>query len=291
MAGRVLVVVVVVRRAVTSVALGALLLAALAALTGKALPVIALPGSAVTGKVIVIDPGHGGIDPGSHNGEGTMEKEIVLEVAKDICYLLGRARAVPILTRHGDWEMSPIIEHESTRHRRDLAARIHIAHRTSADAFVSIHVNKVRSSSARGAIVFYGRNNPESKRLATCIHSAIRDIAPHQGMPVLEGDYYVLNAAKVPAVIVEVGFISNPDEKELLLAPSYRGQLAEAVFAGLVLFFEGSGVTPERKAPPSPEKGEPVPGGPQAQSVAPTRHVRSVCPHRAWRVALLTRCL
>lgn len=258
--GRVLLVVVVVRRAFASIAAGALLLAALAALTGRALPIVALPGSAVVGKVIVVDPGHGGIDPGSHNGEGAMEKEIVLEIARDVCYLLARARAVPILTRHGDWEMSPIIEHETTRHRRDLAARIHIAHRTGADAFVSIHVNKVRSTSTRGAIVFYSRNNPESKRLATCVHSAIEDIAPHQGMSVLEGDYYVLNAARVPAVIVEVGFLSNPEEKELLLAPSYRGQLAEAIFGGLVLFFEGAGVTPERKAPSSVEKREPAPG-------------------------------
>ncbi|MGE5572059.1 MAG: N-acetylmuramoyl-L-alanine amidase family protein [Bacillota bacterium] len=248
-AGGAVLVVVVVRRACASIAAGALLLVWLAALTGRALPVIALPRSAAVGKVIVVDPGHGGIDPGSHNGEGAMEKEIVLEIARDICYLLARARAVPILTRHGDWEMSPIIEHETTRHRRDLAARIHIAHRTNADAFVSVHVNKVRSASTRGAIVFYSRNNPESKRLATCIHSVIQDVAPHPGMSVLEGDYYVLNAAKVPAVIVEVGFISHPEEKELLLAPSYRGQLAEAIFGGLVLFFEGSGVTPERKAP------------------------------------------
>ncbi|NLG79349.1 MAG: N-acetylmuramoyl-L-alanine amidase [Firmicutes bacterium] len=256
--GRVLLVVVV-GRAFASIATGALLLAALAALTGRALPIIALPGSAVIGKVIVVDPGHGGIDPGSHNGEGAMEKEIVLEIARDVCHLLARARAVPILTRHGDWEMSPIIEHETTRHRRDLAARIHIAHRTGADAFVSIHVNKVRSTSTRGAIVFYSRNNPESKRLATCVHSAIKDVAPHQGMSVLEGDYYVLNAARVPAVIVEVGFLSNPEEKELLLAPSYRGQLAEAIFGGLVLFFEGAGVTPERKAPSPAEKREPAP--------------------------------
>jgi len=246
-----IVLVVIVRKVVASAAAGILLLTALAALAGRAVPVVAPPGAAVVGKVIVVDPGHGGIDPGSHDGEGAMEKEIVLEIARDVCYLLARARAVPILTRHGDWEMSPIIEHETTRHRRDLAARIHIAHRTGADAFVSVHVNKVRSTSTRGAIVFYSRNNSESKRLATCIHTAIKDIAPHEGSSVLEGDYYVLNEAKLPAVIVEVGFLSNPEEKELLLAPSYRGQLAEAIFGGLVLFFEGAGVTPERKAPSS----------------------------------------
>jgi N-acetylmuramoyl-L-alanine amidase len=257
-AGKVLVVVIV-KRAIGSVFAGALILAFLAAMTGTALPAIALPGSAVVGKVIVVDPGHGGVDPGSHDGEGVTEKEIVLEIARDVCHLLARARAVPVLTRHGDWEMSPIIESETTRHRRDLAARIHIAHRTNADAFVSIHVNKVRSTSTKGAIVFYSRNNPASKRLAACVHSKIKDIAPHQGMSVLEGDYYVLNAANVPAVIVEVGFLSNPEEKELLLAPSHRGLLAEAIFGGLVLFFEGAGVTPEQKAPSSIEKREPAP--------------------------------
>ena len=54
------------------------------------------------GKVITVDPGHGGIDPGSHDTEGILEKDIVLEIARDVCYLLARARAVPILTRHGE---------------------------------------------------------------------------------------------------------------------------------------------------------------------------------------------
>lgn len=251
---------VIVRRMMLSLLAGASLLAVLPILAGEALPVIAPPGAALVGRVIAVDPGHGGIDPGSHNGQGIMEKEIVLEIAKDVCHLLARTRAVPILTRHGDWEMSPIAPEESTRHRQDLAARIRIAHRTNADAFVSIHVNKVRSPSARGAVVFYSRNNPESKRLATCIHRAIKDVAPHPGVSVLEGDYYVLNAAQLPAAIVEVGFISNPDEKELLLAPSYRGEISEAIVAGLVLFFEGFGITPERQAPsPQPAEKGPVP--------------------------------
>jgi N-acetylmuramoyl-L-alanine amidase len=107
-------------------------------------------------------------------------------------------------------------------------------------SFVSIHVNKIGSKSTSGAIVFYSRNKPESKRLASCIQRAIKDVAPFRGQSVLEGDYYVLNAARLPAVIVEVGFISNPKEKELLLSPSYRKRLAEAIFQGLLAFFEGS---------------------------------------------------
>ncbi len=251
---------VIARRSVPCLLLAVSLLAAIPFVTGRAVPVAAPPASALVGKVIVVDPGHGGIDPGSHNGQGIMEKEIVLEIARDVCYLLARARAVPILTRHGDWEMSPIAPEETTRHRQDLAARIRIAHRTNADAFVSVHADKARSGSARGAAVFYSRNNPDSKRLATCILRAIKDVAPRPGSSVLEGDYYVLNAAQLPAVIVEVGFISNPEEKELLLAPSYRGEIAEAVVAGLILFFEGWGLEPERKTPsPRSEERGPVP--------------------------------
>ncbi len=238
-----------VRRSALSALAGVCVAAGLVVLAGGSVPAIAPPGAPLVGKVITIDPGHGGIDPGSHDDQGTMEKEIVLEIARDVCYLLARARAIPVLTRHGDWEMSPIAPEESTRHRRDLAARIRIAHRTNADAFVSIHVNKVRSSAAQGAVVFHSRNNEESKRLAACIHQAIKDVAPHPGPSVLEGDYYVLNEAQLPAVIVEVGFISNPDEKELLLAPSYRGELAEAIYAGLVLFFEGTGAAPGQDTP------------------------------------------
>lgn len=220
--------------------LGILFLILSALVVGRAIPVLAPLHPAMVGKVITVDPGHGGIDPGSHDDGGVLEKDIVLEIAKNVCYLLARARAVPILTRHGDWEMSPIWPEEKTRHRQDLAARIHIAHRTNSDVFVSIHVNKVGSASTRGAIVLYSKNKPESKRLATCIQQALKDVAPFGGQSVLEGDYYVLNAARLPAVIVEVGFISNPDEKQLLLTPTYRQRLAEAIFRGLLAFFEGS---------------------------------------------------
>ncbi|NLJ61148.1 MAG: N-acetylmuramoyl-L-alanine amidase [Firmicutes bacterium] len=220
--------------------LGFLFLVLLALVTGRAIPALAPLHPALVGKVITIDPGHGGIDPGSHDDGSVLEKDIVLEIARNVCYLLARARAVPILTRHGDWEMSPIWPDEKTRHRQDLAARIHIAHRTNSDVFVSIHVNKIGSKSTSGAIVFYSKDKPESKRLATCIQQAIRDVAPFRGRSVLEGDFYVLNAARLPAVIVEVGFISNPEEKELLLTPSYRGRLADAIFRGLLAFFEGS---------------------------------------------------
>jgi N-acetylmuramoyl-L-alanine amidase len=233
-------VVVATGRGTIGLLLGTSVLLLLVLTTGRTIPALAPLHPAMVGKVITVDPGHGGIDPGSHDSEGILEKDIVLEIARDVCYLLARARAVPILTRHGDWEMSPLWPEEKTRHRQDLAARIHIAHRTNSDVFVSIHVNKIGSKSTSGAIVFYSTNKPESKRLATCIQQAIKDVAPFRGQSVLEGDYYVLNAANLPAVIVEVGFISSPAEKELLLTPSHRGCLAEAIFRGLLSFFEGS---------------------------------------------------
>ncbi len=233
-------VIVVLRRTVIGLLLGTPFFVLLALAAGRAIPALAPLYPGMVGRIVTIDPGHGGIDPGSHDTEGILEKDIVLEIARDVCYLLARARAVPILTRHGDWEMSPLWPEEKTRHRQDLAARIHIAHRTNSEAFVSIHVNRISSRSTGGAIVFYSKNKPESKRLADCIQQAIKDVAPFRGQSVLEGDYYVLNAARLPAVIVEVGFISNPKEKELLLTTSYRGRLAEAIFRGLMAFFGGS---------------------------------------------------
>lgn len=233
-------IVVFTKRTVICLLLGASFLIFLALATGKTIPALAPLHPAMVGKVITVDPGHGGIDPGSHDSGSVLEKDIVLEIARDLCYLLAKARAVPILTRHGDWEMSPIWPEETTRHRQDLAARIHIAHRTASDVFISIHVNKIGSKSTRGAIVFYSKNKPESKRLATCIQQALREVAPFRGQSVLEGDYYVLNAARLPAVIIEVGFLSNPEEKELLLTPSYRRRLAETILRGLLSFFEGS---------------------------------------------------
>lgn len=206
--------------------------------------VLAPNAAALVGKVIVVDPGHGGIDPGAHDRQGVTEKDIVLDIARHLFTLLGKAKAIPIQTRHGDWALEEIYPQESTRHRRDLAARVHIANRSNADAMVCIHVNKSPSQSARGPSTFHSPSSLEGKRLAWCIQRRLMEAQSSRGQGVQPGDFYILRNSKVPTVIVEVGFLSNPEEKQLLLTSSYREKIAEALFCGLADFFAGQDVAP-----------------------------------------------
>ncbi|HHY47933.1 MAG TPA: N-acetylmuramoyl-L-alanine amidase, partial [Firmicutes bacterium] len=215
-----------------------------ALLTQTAIHVLAPNTRVLIGKVIVVDPGHGGIDPGAHDREGTTEKEIVLDIARRLFGLLGKAKGIPIQTRHGDWSLDELYPHESTRHRQDLAARVHIANRINADAMVCIHVNKSPHASARGPVTFYNQASQDSRRLASCIQRRLSELQPRGAGGIVKGDFYILRNSKVPTVIAEVGFISNPEEKKLLLTPSYRQDIAEAILAGLADFFEGQGVSP-----------------------------------------------
>lgn len=194
----------------------------------------------LVGKVVAVDAGHGGIDPGSHDNAGVKEKDISLEIAKRLTYLLAQSLAVPVLTRHGDWELSDISPISGSRHRRDLDARVQIAHKTNAEILVSIHVNKHTLTSSCGPVTFYNPKSREGMRLAACIQGRLRILQPRTAQGIAAGDFYILRESKIPAAIVEVGFISNPEEKALLLSPAYRDKLAEAIFAGIKDYFAGS---------------------------------------------------
>ncbi|ATW27228.1 N-acetylmuramoyl-L-alanine amidase [Candidatus Formimonas warabiya] len=185
----------------------------------------------IANKVIVVDPGHGGIDPGAVGPSGSLEKDINLAIAKRLSLILSQAGAVVIMTREDDSSFSP-------KKKADLDARIALAEKQQADIFVSIQGNAIKSSRWTGAQTFYHPRSEESKKLAVCIQQEMGRILkntnrlarPHTGA-------YILNQLKIPTVVVEVGFMSNPQEEKMLNDTYYQGKVAWAVYAGIVKYF------------------------------------------------------
>lgn len=192
----------------------------------------------VANKVIVIDPGHGGKDPGVVEGE-IIEKEVTLAVAEKLATILGHAGAVVILTRETDMELtSPGGRKFSSWKREDLNTRISMANDRNADLFVSVHVNSFRSGRGEhGAQTFSQPGSEESKKLAETIQGELVRILGNNHRKAKQVDYYILRNAKMPAVIVEIGFITNPKEGELLQNPAYQSKVAYAIYTGIVKYF------------------------------------------------------
>lgn len=185
-------------------------------------------------RVIVVDPGHGGIDGGSESPSGTKEKDITLEVSKRLAEMLGQAGAVVLLTRESDmWLADPDAPHKK---RSDLTKRVEIANRSNADIFVSIHVNSFMASRAqRGAQTFSQPGSEEGKILSQFIQGELTRILGNTNRKPKEIDYFI-RLSKVPAVIVEIGFISNPAEERMLLDSAYQSKVAFAIYCGLVKY-------------------------------------------------------
>jgi N-acetylmuramoyl-L-alanine amidase len=201
----------------------------------------AIQAIATNGLTVIIDPGHGGIDGGVSRGEDLLEKDINLDIAKQLRSLLRRKGYSVKMTRETDKDVSDLLPNGSdTRHRRDVHGRAKFINESNGDLFVSIHVNSCEDPYTRGAITFFTENNPQSEALAEIIQShlnAVTKAKPQGGEYFHEktrtGDFYILLHTDIPGVIVEVGFITSPSDKKLLATGSYRKKLAEAICAGI----------------------------------------------------------
>lgn len=193
----------------------------------------------LAGRIVVIDPGHGGPDPGTVSPAGLREKDIALAIAKELAAQLTRAGARTVLTREGDHYLSDPTATLLTGKRNDLAHRLQIAEQVRADILVSIHLNSFPASGEYGAQTFSQRARPQSRRLARCIQAEINRILANSGREALEGDFYLTRGAAMPSVIVEAGFLSNAREAGLLADPAYQTKAAYAIGSGIARYFAG----------------------------------------------------
>jgi N-acetylmuramoyl-L-alanine amidase len=197
-------------------------------------------------QIVVLDPGHGGIDTGAAGPGGITEKDITLPVCQYLKEYLSLSGARVLLTRPDDKELSEDFE-------EDLRLRVDLIKRSQATLFLSIHGNSFPAPSEYGAQTFFCDNHNESERLARCIQAELKKLEPlgENYREAQSGDFYVLRNSPVPAALVEIGFLSNPEEERLLADPSYQKQLAWRIFAGLVAFWRGEGISDQSLTPVS----------------------------------------
>jgi len=183
--------------------------------------------SPLAGHKILIDPGHGGQDPGAIGWTGLREKDVVLDISLRLRDLLENQGAQVILARDDDRYIS-------------LLDRACLAEKTGAEVFVSIHVNSSVNREANGTETYYYYADPKGQELATLIQREMLmglDLSNRAPRP--NRDFVVLKENTVPAVLTEVAFISNRAEEKLLSQPEFRQKAAEAIFRGLVAYFAG----------------------------------------------------
>lgn len=194
------------------------------------------------GKVIVLDPGHGGQDGGAvgRDEERTQEKEITLKVAKMVRDYAEQGGAIVYLTRETDTDLADEqLRGFSNRKSQDIRRRIKYIHEKEADFYISIHLNALPSSKWRGAQTFFYPRFPENKQLATAIQEEIIiNMENTERVPLQLNSVYLLKYAKVPGALVEIGFLSNEEERELLKQSAYQKKMAASIYKGMLRYVE-----------------------------------------------------
>jgi N-acetylmuramoyl-L-alanine amidase len=190
--------------------------------------------------VIVIDPGHGGIDGGAV-ANGVVEKDVNLAISLTLRDMFIASGFRVVMTRETDISIHDEVV-TSTRKQKtsDLHNRLAIAEDQPSAIFLSIHQNKFEQSSSRGTQIFYSPNNEQSERLATILQeSFVANLQPDNTRQIKKaGDnLYLMWSAKCPAVLIECGFLSNPEEAARLTKSEYQNQVAFTILGSVVRFW------------------------------------------------------
>jgi N-acetylmuramoyl-L-alanine amidase len=187
-------------------------------------------------RAVVIDAGHGGVDPGAVGKGKVLEKDVTLAVSKRLQTLVQQSGAKTIMVRENDSDLGTS-QGLLKRKREDLAQRIQLAMDAQAEVYISIHANSFPDAKMTGAQTFYHSDSPEGKLLAQSIQQELNSMT--NGKRVAKGnqDIYVLKKAHQAAVTVELGFLSNLEEEQLLTTPEYQEKLAIAIYQGLSVYF------------------------------------------------------
>ena len=179
--------------------------------------------------VVVIDPGHGGNDPGKVGTSNVKEKDVNLAIALKLRDSLEERGVKVVLTRENDTNLAtPGATNKKTS---DMNNRVELINESRADILISIHQNSYPDASVKGAQVFYHGTSEESRKLAETLQSAlISEVDPDNNRAAKEGnDYFILRKSTCPGVIIECGFLSCPEETAKLVDEEYQEKLAETI--------------------------------------------------------------
>ena len=203
----------------------------------QAVSVSSLP---VTNKVIILDAGHGLPDSGASSNSGVTEENINLAITKKVQSLLEQSGSTVILTRSDE---NGIYDTDSSsiknKKRSDIKNRVKIGNESSADIFISIHLNKIPQSQYYGWQTFFKNGNEDGKRLAESIQNGLNNSIQKENkrQSLKISGKYIIDNVEIPTTIVECGFLSNPEEERELQNDEYQNRLAWGIYIGIMDYF------------------------------------------------------
>ncbi len=187
------------------------------------------------GYTVVIDPGHGGLDPGSIGRTSKVkEAEINLSISNKLANYLKSIGITVVLTRTNENGLYGL--YSANYKKRDMAKRKEIIEQVKPNMVISVHMNSFTNNKLRGAQVFYDKASEISRELALSIQKFFTTELPSSDKGVSVGDYFMLKCTEAPSVIAECGFLSNPEDEKLLLDETYQDKVANCIFKGVMNF-------------------------------------------------------
>ncbi len=198
---------------------------------------VALP---VSNKVIIIDAGHGNPDGGAVSTNGISEAEINLKIALKLQNLLEQSGATVILTRsdeNGIYDTNK--KNLKDKKISDIKNRVKIGNSSSADIFVSIHLNKIPQNQYSGWQTFFKKGSEPGEKLATSIQENLNKTIEKENnrVPMKLDNVYIVKNIEIPLTIVECGFLSNEEEERKLQEDNYQDKLAWGIYNGIIHYF------------------------------------------------------
>lgn len=198
---------------------------------------VALP---VSNKVIVVDAGHGEPDGGAVSSNGISEAEINLKIALKLQNLLEQSGATVILTRSDENGIYDL-DKETLKQKKvsDIKNRVKIGNSSSADIFVSIHLNKIPQQQYSGWQTFFKKDCENGKKLATAIQENLKQAVQKENdrVPMKIDNVYIVKNVEIPLTIVECGFLSNTEEEKQLQDDNYQNRLSWGIYNGIIDYF------------------------------------------------------
>ncbi len=207
-------------------------------------PILRTSGTKNDGYRVVIDAGHGLPDGGAVGVNGTIEQSVNLSVAKKVEEILSTGGINVTMTRNDEKCLSCEEEGKSLRQmkKEDMNERLKIIKKSKADLFISIHMNHFEQPKVNGLRLFYDKNHPQTKELAVSMQEKMSEITGAKMYAVKAADQslFLMKNPPSPAVLVECGFLSNPEEEKKLNDEDYQSRLAWAIAQSIKVFFENS---------------------------------------------------
>ena len=187
------------------------------------------------GKTIYLDPGHGGIDSGT-SYKKIYEKDLNLLLCKKLRISLEEKGATVYLTRETDKDLA--LKNAKNRKRSDLISRAYLINKTKPDIYLSIHINYLQNSKYKGLQIFYNKKNPHNEEIAKLLTQYIKEKTYNVRPPKYNSTYYMYKNITEPGVLVELGFLSNPDDRYRLTHEEYQNKLISNITYSITKYFE-----------------------------------------------------